>query len=78
MEYRAFVREKIPVLMNNVVANSFEVAGDRWQIRVGTAHRLIATFQEIGHQLVIQLAQLVFGFFFEAVDANAKFSDLAL
>ena len=64
-------------MVDDVVFHSIEIGGDRRQILIGPQHRFVTAFEDIGDHLVIEMAELVFHFFIEAVETHMKVTDLA-
>lgn len=42
---------------------------------MGPTHRFVAAFQDIGDQLAVEVAELMLGFFLQAVDAHVELAD---
>ena len=73
-----FPRQKILVVMHDVVSNMFQECRDCGHVLVCPPQGFITAFQDIRGQLAVQMALLMLGFLLKAVDADMELADFPL
>ncbi len=73
----AFPRQKILVVLHDVLLDAVQIGGDARQLPVGSAQGFVAALHHVCDELPVELVELLARFFFKCVNTHVKLADLA-